>query len=212
VNEPPRPDPAPDHRGEPSPARGPGLVASADADSGADSRVDAGAAPGAGARTPPAAGSWVGLGALVALTLLLWGVVALPQDAGPAYDDREAVVGNPVVEGALPARAAFARDYWHHLEDAGHYRPLATLLLRVDRAASGGPPAAPNWVRFRRTNVALHGLVVALLGAALIRFGARRGLPVPWVGLAVLALHPACADVVAWISGRTSLVSALGAS
>ena len=204
MNEPPRPDPAPDHRGEPSPTRGAGPTAGAEA----DSRVDA----GAGTRTPPAAGSWIGLGALVTLTLLLWGVVALPQDAGPAYDDREAVVGNPVVEGALPARAAFARDYWHHLEDAGHYRPLATLLLRVDRAASGGPPAAPDWVRFRRTNVALHGLVVALLGAALIRFGARRGLPVPWVGLAVLALHPACADVVAWISGRTSLVSALGAS
>ena len=139
-------------------------------------------------------------------------------------------MGNPVVEGALPARAAFERDYWHHLEDAGHFRPLASLLLRWDHARSdplgtrrGGTKRGgtaeearadgePDWRAFRRTNVALHALVILLLGAALLRLDRRHGLPTPWIGLGLLALHPACADVVAWISGRTSLVSALGAA
>lgn len=147
------------------------------------------------------------------MTLWVWGPASIPEAPRPSFDDREAVVGNPVVDGSLPVAAAFDRDYWHHLEDAGHFRPLASLLLRWDRSKSPpGREVEPDWRAFRRTNLALHGLIVLLLGAAFIRLDRRDGVPVPWVGLGLLALHPACADVVAWISGRTSLVSGLGAA
>ena len=144
---------------------------------------------------------------LAALAILVW-AIPLVGSVDFSYDDKEAIVSNPVVTGALPAREAFDRDYWHHLEDAGHYRPLATLLLRHDHERAGGAVPAT----FRWTNVLLHALIVGLLAAAWRRLSIRHGLPFPWFGLAVLAVHPACADVVAWISGRTSLVSGLGAA
>lgn len=141
------------------------------------------------------------------LAALTWGLPLL-SGVDFSYDDREAIVGNPVVEGQLPALEAFQRDYWHHLEDAGHYRPLATVLLRMDRSSS----SKPEPLIFRRTNVILHVLIVALLGIALLRLTGEGRSPFPWFGLAVFAVHPASADVVAWISGRTSLVSGLGAA
>lgn len=144
---------------------------------------------------------------LAAVACLVWSIPLL-SPVGFSYDDREAIVSNPVVTGALPPGAAFERDYWHHLEDAGHYRPLATLLLRMDHARAG----LPHPPTFRWTNVLLHALIVGLLAAAWNRISRTHRLPYPWFGLAVLAVHPACADVVAWISGRTSLVSGLGAA
>ncbi len=123
-----------------------------------------------------------------------------------SFDDAEAIVGNPLVEGALDWRTAFARDYWEHLGRAGHYRPLAALSLRFDRVWSGGDPRG-----FHATNLALHAAVVTLAGLLLLLTGtqARRG-PHWWWGLALFAVHPLLADSVAWISGRTSMLSALG--
>ncbi|MEM1451376.1 MAG: hypothetical protein AAGI22_19820, partial [Planctomycetota bacterium] len=149
--------------------------------------------------------------AIVSLSVFAW-TLAIPSGAGFSYDDREAIVGNPVVEGAVPAWEAFRRDYWHHYEDAGHYRPGATLLLRWDRARAERPDGTLDPAVFRRTNVGLHAAVLVLLGLALLRMAGRSRVAVPWFGFGLLALHPACADVVAWISGRTSLLSALGAA
>ncbi|QDV07442.1 Tetratricopeptide repeat protein [Planctomycetes bacterium Poly30] len=152
----------------------------------------------------------------VALLAILWFAgltwwLAIPGAPGYSFDDREAIVGNPVVEGTLPAAAAFDRDYWHHLADAGHYRPLATLLLRFDAArVDVRRDAAPR--TFRYTNLALHLLVILTLGLALIRIERVGGPAFPWFGLALFAVHPANADAVAWISGRTSLLSGLGAA
>lgn len=155
------------------------------------------------------------IGLIFALVL---GAIAwlIPIDQGeihPSFDDREAIAGNPVVEGSLPITAAFDRDYWHHLSPAGHYRPLATVSLRVDRALSSRPDDDPDGIDtawFRRTNVLMHVAVLGLIMTALVRARERRGTPLPWFGLALVACHPALADVVAWISGRTSLVSGLG--
>jgi len=142
--------------------------------------------------------------ACVLLAILAWSGSIVR--GGFAFDDREATLANPVVTGALGARAAFERDYWEHLGPAGHYRPLATLALRADRALWGERPA--GW---HLTNVVLHALCVALLGFLLLLLGpTTHGDALPWAGLAVFAVHPALADAVAWISGRTSLVSAAG--
>ncbi len=150
----------------------------------------------------------VALMAILWLTALTWWI-ALPTGVGYSFDDREAVVGNPVVTGELPASEAFRRDYWHHIGDAGHFRPLATLALRFDASRvdvrSQGAPRT-----FRLTNLALHLLVILLAGVGLILLERRGGPVFPWFGLALVAVHPASADAVAWISGRTSLLSALG--
>ena len=138
----------------------------------------------------------------VALALLAW-LPAL-RASGWSFDDAEALVGNPIVERSLPALAAFERDYWEHRGRAGHYRPIAVLSLRLDRWLYGDAP----W-GFHLTNVLLHAAVVGLAGVLLILLGEgrRRGVG---LGLALFAVHPALADSVAWISGRTSLLSALG--
>ena len=136
----------------------------------------------------------------VLLALLAW----IPSifSSGFSYDDREAIFENPVVTGELPLDAAFDRDYWHHRGDAGHYRPLATVSLRIDHALWGDDARG-----YHATNVALHAGVVLLLGLWL-----QRRLPngLPWLGLALFAAHPVLADSVAWLSGRTSMLSALG--
>lgn len=138
------------------------------------------------------------------LALLAW----LPASRldGWAYDDREALENHAVVEGSVPALQAFGEDYWAHLGAAGHYRPLAALSLRWDLALHGANPAG-----FHRTNALLHAAVVMLAGLALVLLGIHAPeRAFPWIGLGLFAVHPSLADSVAWISGRTSMLSALG--
>ena len=122
---------------------------------------------------------------------------------GFAYDDGEAIHLNPIVQGQLPALQAFAQDYWHHISDAGHYRPLATLSLRWDRFLW-----ADNPMGFHATSLALH-LIVVLLGGLLLHRLLPKS-PACFLGLIFFACHPALGDSVAWISGRTSSLCALG--
>ncbi|MBK8179032.1 MAG: tetratricopeptide repeat protein [Planctomycetes bacterium] len=142
--------------------------------------------------------AWPWLAAL--LSLAAWLPSAL--GAGFSFDDREAVEHNPVVLGTVPWQEAFRRDYWEHRGAAGHYRPLATLTLRLDRALWGAEEAG-----FHLTNVLLHALVVLVAGFLLRRLWAHDRTP--WLGLALFAAHPALADSVAWISGRSSMLAAL---
>ncbi len=137
---------------------------------------------------------------IVLLAVIAW----LPSvlRGGTAMDDGELLFANPVVDGSLPISAAFDRDYFHHIGDAGQWRPLATLSLRLEHALWG------SWTHgYHLGNVALHALVCAL-AAALLRRTRGAETSWPWFGLALFAVHPALADAVAWISGRTALVSA----
>jgi len=158
--------------------------------------------------------------ALALVALLAWSAAVVR--GGFAFDDREAIEGNPVVQGELPLAAAFARDYWHHRGDAGHYRPLSALLLRADRAVWKPQPEGQAGSRgFHATNVALHVGVLLLAAGALASLLARTrdaGEPrdvaatsrAVFAGLLPLAAHPVLADSVAWVSGRTSMIAGLG--
>ena len=139
------------------------------------------------------------LGWILLLTLVAWAGSIVR--GGFSYDDREVLFGNPVVEGEVPWTRAFTQDYWHHSGPVGHYRPLATLSLRLDRGLWGELARG-----YHATNVLLHLAVVAAAGVLAMRAAG----PWPWLGLMVFALHPVLADSVAWLSGRTSMVSALG--
>jgi protein O-mannosyl-transferase len=121
--------------------------------------------------------------------------------AGWALDDRELIFGNPVIDGSAPWWTAFQRAYFDHLGAAGQWRPLAALSLRASHAIWNESVAGYHF-----GNLALHLAVIALAGAVLRRrFEGRAWL----FGLCVFAVHPALADVVAWISGRTSSLGAL---
>jgi tetratricopeptide (TPR) repeat protein len=153
--------------------------------------------------TLPQRGSGARTLAILLLALATWGGAVVR--GGFAYDDREVLENNPVVEGTVPWLTAFEQDYWHHRDDAGQWRPLATLSLRVDRTLWGDHAAG-----YHATNVLLHLAVIAL-AAALIHLVLAGELQVlAWTGLTVFALHPVLADSVAWISGRTSMISAIG--
>jgi len=135
----------------------------------------------------------------LALGLLAW----LPTlwTAGWALDDRELIFGNPVIDGSAPWWTAFERAYFDHLGAAGQWRPLSSLSLRASHAIWNEQVAG-----YHLGNLALHLAVIALAGAILRKRLESRA----WLfGLCVFAAHPALADVVAWISGRTSSLGAL---
>ena len=141
--------------------------------------------------------------ALYAMALLAWVGALFP--GGFSFDDRQAILESPYVRGEQPVLSAFTQDYWHHIGDAGHYRPTASLSLRLDHAVFG------EWARgYHMTSVLLHGLVVLLAGLLTVRI-ARPGPEARacLFGLGLFAIHPALADSVAWISGRTSTLAIL---
>lgn len=133
---------------------------------------------------------------------------------GFSYDDRE-MLASPLITGSRPWVDAARTDAWEHRGNAGHWRPTAIWSLRADLARHGPDPAA-----FARTNVGLHLLVLALACLAWRALTRRGGLAAgrsredAWraglFGLALFAVHPALADSVAWISGRTSMLCAAG--
>jgi Flp pilus assembly protein TadD len=142
---------------------------------------------------------WVSAGA--ALLALLAFAPALT--GGFSYDDLEAIRGNPVIEGSAPWWTAFTRDYWEHLGAAGHWRPAATLSLRLVHGFFGESAPAQH-----AASILLHACAAALLAGLLLRLSL--GTAAAALGAALFAAHPALADGVAWISGRSSPVSAVG--
>lgn len=129
-------------------------------------------------------------------------VLACASRGGWVMDDREMILESPLVRGELPWWRAFDRDYMHHLGDAGQWRPLASLSLRLDHALWGAWAAG-----YHLTNALLHLAVVALIGA-LARVRAGTFLPLG-TALACFAWHPALCDAYVWISGRTSMLAVL---
>jgi protein O-mannosyl-transferase len=136
---------------------------------------------------------------------LVIGVLLLPAllRGGFVMDDRELLFENPVTSGALPWSSAFDRDYFHHVRDAGAWRPLASLSLRVERSLFG-----ERALYYHLSNGLLHLLVV--LGVAALLAPRVRSRWALFGACAIFGLHPALCDSFVWISGRTSMLSALG--
>ena len=97
---------------------------------------------------------------------------------------------------------AFARPFFAANGAASYYRPVVTLSYMLDAQWSGVDPSG-----YRLTNVLLHFVAAALFFAVSIRLGFQRDHAC--VAAAILAVHPALTEAVAWIPGRGDTLLAI---
>ena len=127
---------------------------------------------------------------------------------GFLYDDHALIGDNPYIHRLHWFARWFTSDFWnvtgttagnHHV---GYWRPLVTASYAIDWQLSSAPFV------FHLTNLLVHAAVCVLAFVAL-----RRWLAATWpafAAAALFAIHPTKAECVAWISGRTDLLCALG--
>jgi len=142
-------------------------------------------------------------GAVAALALACY-AGAIPS--GFAGDDEDAILDNPVVNGALPPAAALTHDHWGRrgAGTVGMWRPAITLWYRADHALFGGSPHAPHAV-----NVALHAAASA---ASYLALEALVGDPLALLSAALFAVLAAPSEAVEAIVGRADLLVLLCAA
>ena len=128
-------------------------------------------------------------------------VSAFAIDGGFVYDDGRALFQNPVVNGELPAFAAFFRDYWAGALDGPmrSYRPLLPHPLALDwqHGARAGA-AVPLFTLF--FHVAATASVLRLL---------RRALPdrmAALAGAALFAMHPVHSEALGAIVAQSDVL------
>ena len=138
--------------------------------------------------------------ALVSLTLLVWGASLWN---GFVWDDRILIQKNEATLSRLSLATVFFSDFWSTETEAGssnYYRPLVTLSYMLDYALYGLNPMG-----YHLTNLVLHTACVLTLWYLLGLLGVSTGVATFTASL--WAIHPALAESVAWISGRTDVVA-----
>ena len=123
---------------------------------------------------------------------------------GFVYDDRPAILENPVVQGAWDAGELLRRDFWGRPPGAGApatWRPLVEATLWADWHRGGGEARA-----FHVTNWLLHGLAALALGLALRVQTGRSDVALAAAG--VFAVMGAGSEAVAGIVGRADVMAA----
>ena len=152
--------------------------------------------------------SWPLLPVAAAAAAFIFGTPA--HLAGPLlYDDKAAILRNPVVVGAVPLARVWAVDFWgenelHHASSHKSWRPLVTLSYRANYAWHGAQPFGYHLV-----NCILHVCVSALVEpTARAAFGDEYRLA---AGLSAIlfAVHPVHVEAVQNIVGRAELMMAL---
>ncbi|NNK64721.1 MAG: hypothetical protein HKO98_16090 [Gemmatimonadetes bacterium] len=137
--------------------------------------------------------------ACAALAVLLF----LPSlRGGFAYDDVQIIVENPAFEGWSALLASLVEPYWPGPDGTafGLWRPLTTLALGIQRLLFGDAAWA-----FHAVNVALHGVVTALV----VRVGAGFLPLAVAVGAGIIfAVHPVHTEAVANVVGFAELGAA----
>lgn len=146
--------------------------------------------------------------------LLVAGMIAavavsyLPAlSGGFIWDDRDIIENEPTVQELQPLHVYFQRRFFaddvQPDEDRGFYRPVVMISLAIDHAIGDGNP-----FHFHLTNLLLHLACCVLV----FLLGRRAGASPPIAALTALAfgLLPRLTESVAWISGRTDLLAALG--
>ncbi|MEZ4230791.1 MAG: hypothetical protein R3B89_16560 [Polyangiaceae bacterium] len=139
---------------------------------------------------------------------LLLVIVAYVRTLGAPFvwDDRHLVLDSPSVTSLRPLAEYFGSAFWSSQESGdvrAYYRPLVILSLALDHRIHGENPAG-----FHLTNLVFHALNTLLAYRLMRRF---RVAPLVAMFLTCTwALHPRLSEAVAWISGRTDVLSATG--
>jgi tetratricopeptide (TPR) repeat protein len=119
------------------------------------------------------------------------------------WDDVALIVENEAVRSWGGLARSFTGDFFSGTASEvsyGYYRPVVTLSYRLDYLAWGLNPTG-----FHLTNVILHALNTFLVGMLLTALGLSWG-PAMTTAL-IFAVHPVHSENVAWIAGRTDLLS-----
>lgn len=123
------------------------------------------------------------------------------------WDDRAAVLNNPVINPTATPIVAFMADFWGSQLDSEEshksYRPLTTVSYNLDVQVAGGKDPS----QLHGTNIGIHAFVSVLVAvfAAHLNMGPNASF---WAGL-VYSVHPIHVDAVASVVGRAELLSAL---
>ena len=140
------------------------------------------------------------------IAALLAVVAAWPSVTGEfVYDDYPYVVENADLRGGWDrVPLLFESSFPSVAPERGLYRPITALSYRLDRLGA----SRPDPVRHHATNLALVFLLTWLAARAF-----RSWLPAGAAAAAALlfAVHPVQTEAVAWVTGRSELLAALGA-
>lgn len=165
---------------------------------------------------------WTGLIAIV----VYFDLRAL--NGGWVYDDAGSVVKNVVVNGMVDWKEAFSRDFWgtEMKEAQSHksFRPITTLTLKANyvfglkfreyqhgnatTANDNKQNLPPTW-SFHALNVALHGIVTALVTKATAFVLPPEDVVSQLVVGSIFAVHPVHAEVVSNITSRGELLMSI---
>ncbi len=135
------------------------------------------------------------------ILLLLATVAYSPSLFGElVWDDHAVIEQNPQMkQGVIPLLTTPFASAAHR----GYWRPVVALSLWLDYQTGNGSPFP-----FRLVNLLLHMAVVVLFCLFVQELLPQRPFAA-WTAAWLFALHPAQAEAVAWIVGRTNLLSAL---
>lgn len=135
--------------------------------------------------------------------ILSLGVWSASISNGFVWDDHILIEKNATNLSSFSLRSIFGQDFWTTETDAGssnYYRPLVTLSYVIDYAIFGASASG-----YHITNVVLHTVNVALVFLLLSELTIPLALCA--AASALFAVHPALAESVAWVSGRTDLLA-----
>ncbi len=144
--------------------------------------------------------NWLWIVALLSLVmvLLIFGGILKNNFV---FDDHRLVKSNPVIRTLNPM-THLSSPFWSRWEKISqYYRPLVTWSLALDYALHGAKP----W-GFHLTNLLLHAINVFLLFLLLREIG---GILIASIGAVFFAIHPVQVESIAFIMGRTDLLSVL---
>ena len=123
------------------------------------------------------------------------------------FDEQEALLANPFVNGKVPFRDVLTRDFWGlpHDRSIGSYRPLPNVVWRAvwDLGPMFHHPWALHWI-----NIVVHAVNAACV--ARIAFGFTRDRPTAWLAGVAFAGCAVLTEAVTGVVGIADVFGALG--
>jgi Tfp pilus assembly protein PilF len=177
-----------------------------------DKKRKASNTPASGGKAPvPPAGTarWIASPGRAAMVVFAVAFLLYANTIGHdfVWDDRDLIVENPAVQtlDGTTVQKIFTEDFWRSSQlGGGYYRPLVTLSYHVHYNVFDGNPAG-----FHLVNVIWNALACTLVFAFVyllfgnVVFGLATAL--------LFAVHPVHTENVAWIAGRTDVMSTMWA-